>query len=147
MILTSLTLDNFGLFRGSQTLHLAPHPSRPVVLFGGKNGAGKSTLFEAIRLCLYGQAALGSRLSREEYLHYLDTRIHSSPTLLIQPTYATIAVEFQYADVEALHSYRVTRSWQRHSTQKVVEHLDVKRDGELLDDLATEHWQDFVRDL
>jgi DNA sulfur modification protein DndD len=147
MILTSLTLDNFGLFRGSQTLQLAPRPTRPIVLFGGKNGAGKSTIFEAIRLCLYGQAALSNRMSREDYLHYLDSRIHSSPALLIQPTYATIALEFQYADVEALHTYKVTRSWQRHSTQKVVEHLDVKRDGEALDDLATEHWQDFVQDL
>ncbi len=100
MILTSLTLDNFGLFRGSQTLHLAPHPSRPIVLLGGKNGAGKSTLFEAIRLCLYGQAALGSRLSREEYLHYLDTRIHpaqrclfSLPTLQSPSNFSTLTLK------------------------------------------------------
>src|SRR6478735_8069886 len=105
MILTTLTLDNFGLFRGKQTLSLAPRAARPIVLFGGKNGAGKSTLFEAIRLCLYGPGALGKRVSRDEYLRYLDGRIHSSPALLIQPTYASIALEFQYADVEALHMY------------------------------------------
>ena len=29
----------------------------------------------------------------------------------------------------------------------MVEHLDLQRDGEALDDLGTEHWQDFVRDL
>ena len=79
MILTSLTVENFGLFRGGHTLQLAPCPARPIVLFGGKNGAGKSTLFEAIRLCLYGPGACGSRISREDYLAYLDGRIHSSP--------------------------------------------------------------------
>ncbi len=147
MILTTLTLDNFGLFRGKQVLALAPRAARPIVLFGGKNGAGKSTLFEAIRLCLYGSGALGNRVSRDEYLRYLDGRIHSSPTLLIQPTYASITLEFQYADVEALQTYTVARSWQRHGAHKLVEHLEVKRDGETLDDLAAEHWQDFVRDL
>ena len=147
MIFTSLTLENFGTFRRRQTLPLAPRPSRSIILFGGKNGAGKSTLFEAIRLCLYGPLALEGRVSKETYLNYLDSRIHTSSHLLIQPTYASVTLEFQYADVEALHQYTVTRSWERRSSHKIFERLEVLRDGVPLDDLAEEHWQDFVRDL
>lgn len=147
MIFTSLSIENFGTFHGRQTVQLAPRPPRSIILFGGKNGAGKSTLFEAIRLCLYGPLALEGRVSKETYLNYLNGRIHSSPSLLIQPTYAAVTLEFQYADVEALHLYTVTRSWERRSSQKIVEQLEVLRDGTPLDDLAGEHWPDFVRDL
>ena len=147
MILTKLTLTNFGVFRGRQTVQLAPRPSRPIILFGGKNGSGKSTLFEAIRVCLYGSNALGARVSKEAYLSYLDGKIHTNPNLLIQPTFASVTIEFQYADVEALYMYTVTRSWERRDSQKIVEHLEVQRDGKPLDDLSAEHWQDFVREL
>ena len=146
MILTSLTLENFGVFRGPPPFQLAPRPSRPIVLFGGKNGAGKSTLFEALRVCLYGPLALGTRVSRETYKNYLRDRIHSSPSLLIQPTVASVALEFQYADVEALHTYTVRRSWEQKGN-KLTEDLKVLRDGSLLDDVAEEHWQEFIWDL
>lgn len=147
MILTHLTLTNFGVFHGRQTAALAPRPSRPIILFGGKNGAGKSTLLEAIRVCLYGPGSLGSRPSKEAYFTYLDGRIHSSPSLLIQPMFASVAVEFQYADTEALHTYLVTRSWERRGAHKLVEHLEVDCDGKPLGELDPEHWQDFIHDL
>ncbi len=146
MILKSLTLENFGVFRSPPPFQLEPRPSRPIILFGGKNGAGKSTLFEALRVCLYGPLALGTRVSRETYTNYLRDRIHSSPSLLIQPTGASVALEFQYADVEALHTYTVRRSWERKGN-KLTEDLRVLRDGNLLDDVAEEHWQEFIRDL
>ena len=146
MILKSLTLENFGVFRGPRTFQLEPRPSRPIVLFGGKNGAGKSTLFEALRVCLYGPLALGARVSRETYTNYLRDRIHSSPSLLIQPTAASVALEFQYADVEALHTYTVRRSWEQKGN-KLAEDLKVLRDGNTLEVVAEEHWQEFIWDL
>ncbi len=147
MIFTQLTLTDFGIFRGRQTIALTPRPRRPIILFGGKNGAGKSTLLEAIRVCLYGPAAFGGPLSKEAYLTYLGGRIHSNPNLLIQPTFASVSLEFQYAETGTIHSYQVTRSWERRGSQKLVEQLDVLRNGQPLDDISTEHWQDFVRDL
>ncbi|NKE70125.1 DNA sulfur modification protein DndD [Candidatus Manganitrophus noduliformans] len=147
MILTSLTLVDFGLFRGRQTVQLAPRPGRPIVLFGGKNGVGKTTLLEAIRLCLYGPGVLGDRVSKETYLQYLKSRIHSNPTLLIQPTVASVTLEFRYADVGVIHAYEVTRSWELRGTQKIIEYLEVKRAGSLLNDVSADHWQDFVREL
>ena len=55
MIIHKLSLNNFGLFRGRQTLPLTPNGTGPVILIGGMNGAGKTTLLEAVRLCLYGR--------------------------------------------------------------------------------------------
>lgn len=147
MIFTELSLIDFGLFRGIHTIPLTPKPGRPVILFGGKNGAGKSTLFEAVRLCLYGQKAFSGSLSKEAYLSYLNSRIHSNPTLLIQPTVASIALEFNYSDAGELHAYRVTRSWGRRETQKIQEYVEVTRDGKALEEVSDEYWQDFVRDM
>ena len=147
MIFTQLSLTDFGLFRGSHAISLAPKPGRPVILFGGKNGAGKSTLFEAVRLCLYGPKAFGGSLSKDAYLSYLNSRIHSNPTLLIQPSVASIALDFNYADAGQVHAYRVTRSWERRGSQKVQEHVEVARDGKALEEVSDEYWQDFVRDM
>lgn len=147
MIFTQLSLTDFGLFRGAHTIALAPKPGRPVILFGGKNGAGKSTLFEAVRLCLYGQKTFGGSLSKDAYLSYLNSRIHSNPTQLIQPTVASIALDFNYADAGQIHGYRVTRSWERRGIQKVQEHVEVARDGKALEEVSDEYWQDFVRDM
>lgn len=147
MILTQLTLQDFGLFRGHQVIQLSSKPSQPIILFGGKNGAGKTTLLEAIRLCLYGPGVLGDRISKEAYLHYLKGRIHSNSNFLIQPTFASVALEFQYADVGTVHTYEVTRSWEQRASQRIIEHLDIKRNGNPLNEVSTEHWQDFVREL
>lgn len=146
MILTELTLTDFGVFRGRQTIKLLPQRGKPIVLIGGKNGAGKTTLLEAIKLCFYGAHGLGCR-SKDDYLKYLDGRIHSNPSAIVQPTVASVAVEFRYSDVDAVHTYKVTRSWERRNTNKIQESLSIDRDGRPLDEVSSEHWQDFVRDL
>ena len=79
MILHKLTLNNVGLFRGIQTIHLTPKDRKPVILIGGMNGAGKTTLLDAVRLCLYGKRALGNRISHNEYHDYLSEIIHRNP--------------------------------------------------------------------
>src|SRR5947207_9241281 len=80
MLLRRLVLENFGVFRDRNELDLTPQiryrKRRPVILIGGKNGSGKTTLLEALRLCLYGQMALGSRVGVREYEAYLADRIH-----------------------------------------------------------------------
>ena len=78
MILHKLTLNNVGLFRGTQTVHLTPNGKGPIILIGGMNGAGKTTLLDAVRLCLYGKRALGNRVSHNEYYDYLSAMIQSS---------------------------------------------------------------------
>jgi DNA sulfur modification protein DndD len=116
-------------------------------LFGGKNGAGKSTVLEAIRLCLYGPGALGASVGKEEYLRYLATKIHSNPNALIQPSFASILVEFQYSHSTGLATYKVARAWENRNGTKISETLSIDRNGQTLEDVETENWQEFIREL
>ncbi|PSH04042.1 MAG: DNA sulfur modification protein DndD [Acidobacteria bacterium] len=147
MILNTITLSNFGVFAGKQTIDLTPTRSKNIVLFGGKNGAGKSTLLEAIRLCLYGQSAYPELTSRPKYECYLESKIHADPNALIQPLFASVSLRFTFSEEDGSHVFDLTRLWERKSDSKVIEQFDLTRDGVPVDDVSAEYWQDFVRDL
>ena len=54
MIIKSLIVNNFRVFRGVHEIDLAPRSqsdsktASPIILFGGLNGAGKSTLLKIL---------------------------------------------------------------------------------------------------
>ncbi|MGE0702447.1 MAG: DNA sulfur modification protein DndD [Vicinamibacterales bacterium] len=152
MLLRRLVLEDFGLYRGVQEIDLTPRQKRgrtlPVVLFGGKNGAGKSTIFEAILLCLYGRAAIGDRVRQSDYLDYLFQRMHRSPFGL-GSTRASVTVEFDFVQAGVRHVYEVTRSWvaARATSASIDVSLDLRQDGQRLDDLDHSHWDDFLKEL
>ena len=150
MLLKRIILEDFGLFRGRNELDLVPRTRhrqrRPVVLIGGKNGSGKTTLLDALRLCLYGPLALGTRVSVREYEDYLAERVHRANSDLFQPTAAAVAIEFEYAQAGETSTYFVERRWEQLDRGLRV-HLTVKRDGLALDELDREHADDFLRDL
>jgi DNA sulfur modification protein DndD len=52
--LLKLTLENFRVFHGVQTLDLEVTEDKPAVLIFGMNGAGKTTLLNAFIWALYG---------------------------------------------------------------------------------------------
>src|ERR1051325_3601018 len=93
MILDELVLHNFGLFRGRQSIPLAPpSPEKPIIIFGGLNGAGKTTLLDSIQLALYGKRARTSNRGALSYDEYLRRCINSG----ISPTDgAAIEVQFR----------------------------------------------------
>lgn len=149
MILTRLAVENFGVFRGEHDFHLTPSQTNegtsPVILFGGKNGAGKTTLLEAVRLCLYGRAALGNRVRKIDYDAYLRERIHrpSDGTLLQS---ASVEIGFEYVHAGVLSVYDAVRMWSVES-EKVQERIYIHKDGHLFTDIDETHWDEFLRDL
>ena len=152
MLLRRLVLEDFGLYQGVQEFDLTPRRQHgrtlPIVLFGGKNGAGKSTIFEAILLCLYGRTAIGERIRQSEYLDYLFQHMHRSPAGL-GSTRASITVEFDFVLAGVRHVYEVTRSWVAASATaaSIDVALDLRQDGQRLDDLDHTHWDDFLKEL
>lgn len=85
--------------------------------------------------------------SRQRYEAHLLSKIHSNPTALIQPTFSSISVEFQFAETDGLHTFTVTRSWERTPAERLIEKFDVEKNGKQLEDVSADHWQEFIRDL
>jgi len=76
MLLTKVTLNNYGVYRDKNEFNFECTQEKPIILCGGTNGAGKTTLFESIMLCLYGISFFDKRITRKEYEKYLGMKIH-----------------------------------------------------------------------
>ena len=163
MILTEAVLTDYGLYRGRNEIDLSCAADRPVVLVGGLNGAGKTTLFEAVRLCLYGAAALGGRGSRRAgsrraYEEFLARRVHRPAAgggLRARQGRTSVAVTFGFFQGGRESEYRVERSWSSGAGggAGVDERLEVgrRRPGEPefapLDAVQRPHWQQFIEGI
>lgn len=149
MIINKITIDNYGVFCGRHefVLHSDKQTKKlkPIILFGGMNGAGKTTLFNAIKLCLYGDDVLAQR-KNGNYKAFLKGKIHQSKNLLVQPNYASVEIEFQYSKNGRLNTFIVERQWEEDHG-KIIENLNVKKDGEDLDEVEKESWQEFIKEL
>jgi DNA sulfur modification protein DndD len=150
MILTRLSITNFGVYRDQHDFDLRPRvvdtETLPVVLFGGKNGAGKTTILEAIRLCLYGQLALGNRVRRSDYEAYIGRRLHRDRSGMPNANSTRIGIRFEHIHVGVRSHYEATRGW-RIDSQGLQESITIYKDGVPLHDIGAEHWNDFLRDL
>ena len=77
MKFTELTLQDFGVYGGRQSIDLSPvSPERPVILVGGLNGRGKTTIIDAIQIALYGNRAKLSNRGNLSWDEYLRRAIH-----------------------------------------------------------------------
>lgn len=149
MILHKLTLNNFGLFRGSQTIQLTPNGTGPIILIGGMNGSGKTTLLDAVKLCLYGRRSLGPRVSSNAYHEYLSSMIHRNPPSDFPLNYASVSLDFEYARGGEKKLYQVERAWRQHGKthRTISEGLTVSEDDRLNVEVETSHWQDYINEL
>ncbi|MFJ4702509.1 DNA sulfur modification protein DndD [Streptomyces sp. NPDC088768] len=158
MLLHKITLEDFGAYRGKQSLDLTPKRNKPVILIGGLNGCGKTTLLDAIQLVLYGARARCSGRSSKAY----DTYLRESINRQADPTQGSaITLEFTVTVDGQEHYYRVIRSW-RTSGKSLKEFLNVFVDEEYGEKaksgrkakpegkysrLLSEGWADHVEDL
>lgn len=145
MILRSISLENFGLYKGTQTIDLVPERGRPVILFGGRNGAGKTTLLEAVRLALYGKRALGVRVGKSEYEQHLLERAHVGPDGA-RADCSSITLEFDYAEGGRIDRYRVRRQWTVENG-KVDDKLVLSKGDAPVDEVPREEWESFLQEL
>lgn len=144
MKLNHLSITDFGPYKGQHEFDLRTTPDSPVILFGGKNGAGKTTIFESVQLCLHGQSALGRRTSKSEYESKIQGLLHDGADGKAES--ASVEVQFEFANMGERNTYTVKRSW-RDRGKSVVENLSVERNGQELDDLQSDQWEDFLKEL
>jgi DNA sulfur modification protein DndD len=150
MQLESLTICDFGLFRGEHIIDLNPrkkyNSTRPIILFGGLNGSGKTTILAAIRLAIYGRQALGYAVSQKFYDEYLEAKVHRNPHSLVTTNGAHVSLVFLYYKLGKSTKYKIVRSW-KVSGKQVKETLTVLQDGEPMPEFTQEQCQAFLSEL
>ncbi|MFD3796187.1 DNA sulfur modification protein DndD [Streptomyces californicus] len=108
MLLRKITLEEFGAYRGKQSLDLTVKKNKPIILIGGLNGCGKTTLLDAIQLALYGPRARCSGRGSKAYDSYLRESINRQH----DPTRgSSVTLEFTVTVDGKEHYYKVIRSW------------------------------------
>ncbi|KUM79254.1 DNA sulfur modification protein DndD [Streptomyces curacoi] len=115
MLLRKITLEEFGAYRGKQSLNLTPKKNKPVILIGGLNGCGKTTLLDAIQLALYGNRARCSGRGTKTYETYLRESINRQAD---PARGSAVTLEFTVLSGGQEHYYRVVRSW--HTSGKTL---------------------------
>jgi DNA sulfur modification protein DndD len=140
MILEELVLHNFGVFRGRQSISLAPpSSSKPIILIGGMNGVGKTTILDALQLAFYGKLARCSSRGAGSYDGFLRNSISRSAPL---HEGAALELQFRHSSEGSEHSYRIHRSWSGNGGG-IRERFEVLADGKS-DSVLADSWTDQV---
>lgn len=143
MLIKSISLHNFGAYRGLHEINLTPSSqSEPIVLFGGLNGAGKTTLLDGLQLVLYGKRAQCAGRGNLSYDEYLRRSVNRS---VAGREGAALEISFE-APFDGSHSqFRVHRTWET-TERDVNEHLAVYCDGGY-SRLLTERWDEIIEEI
>jgi DNA sulfur modification protein DndD len=135
MLLTRLTLHNFGIYAGRHEIDLEPKEDKPIILFGALNGSGKTTLLEGIQFALFGKFAKFLGKNKSAYVEFLTNSINRRN---LQNS-ASVSVEFVAKRRGKKHKYEVVRTWSIKSNRTSTDSVQVFRNGELDIDLS-ERW-------
>jgi len=149
MLLTKVTLSNYGVYRDKNEFDFRCDLEKPVILCGGTNGAGKTTLFESILLCLYGISFFDKKITQKQYHEFLGRKIHRFLGTPVSAAEASITVEFQFAHQGKVDEYKVHRMWESDDG-KVSEKLTISKlegDWKSLDKIEESQWQSFINEL
>ena len=146
MLLTKVTLKNYGVYRDKNEFNFSCSQEKPIILCGGTNGSGKTTLFESIMLCLYGISFFDKRTTRKQYEKFLGMKIHRFLGTPVSADQASIIVEFKFFHNGRVDDYSVERTWQ-NDDGKIIEELIVRKNGKPLDSVEESQWQSFVEEL
>ena len=144
MQLKSLTIENFGIYKGVHTVDLTVTEEKPIVLFGGLNGGGKTTFLDALQLVLYGKHAKCSNRGAQAFGAFLagTKNRFSDPTEGV-----SLTLEFTHKAETDEYTYIVKRSWSvASSPENTKDKLKVFCNGEI-DEFVSSNWDDFVNEF
>lgn len=142
MLLKTITLTNFGIYKGEHSIDLQTTVRKPVILFGAYNGSGKTTILDALQLVLYGKAAQTSNRGKIPYEDYLRSLINRD---VYPRAGAGIQLIFLTKRNGLIEEIEVNRSWFQ-SGLSIKENCEVKRNN-IFDPVSSERWHEFVEEF
>lgn len=160
MLIKEITLNNFRIYKGRNTINLLPSEDKNIIVVSGKNGFGKTTFLMSLVWCLYGRQMenvddLYKKVIEESggYTKYIAktlNRLAKSEN----DTKFSVSVVFQDVKIPEItcNEVRITRTFDDiTSSSDKVEVLIDGYPNELIRELTTEGKQDgeeiFIRDF
>jgi len=144
MLLQSLSINNFGIYKGLHSVDLSITDDKPVVLFGGLNGGGKTTFLDALQLVLYGKHAKCSNRGNLAYGTYLTNTLNKYVEKTEQ---AFLELTFSHTTDTNNQIFTVRREWRpatkpENTKDKVTVFCNGEPDSHL-----SEYWDEFVNEF
>ena len=133
MIIRSVTMENIGLFRGTNEFRFVRGAAgfrNKAVVVAGKNGVGKTTLFRAASFALHGASSVGDRVSQRDYAAFIADTLHrtvSTDGTRQRARHGRVSVEITYSRSGIAYTATVTRALHANGAQ-VSEELFVSSD-------------------
>ena len=149
MLLKKLTLNNYSVFCGTQSIRLEPSGSSDtanIVLIGGKNGSGKTSILEALRIAFYGSSILNGKGAKDHYDSLLESRFNKQAVDNGDRS-MWIEVEVAVTVDNILSDISIRRLWNLQDTGRIMESLIIAKDGSTLNVLESQQAEEFVREL
>ncbi|MCO7189516.1 MULTISPECIES: DNA sulfur modification protein DndD [unclassified Pseudoalteromonas] len=144
MLLQSLTLHNFGIYKGTHTVDLSVSNYKPVILFGGLNGGGKTTFLDALQLVLYGKHAKCSNRGNLAYGTYLANTLNR---YVAKSEQVSLELTFSHTTDTEAQKFTVRREWKvAKQVENSKDKVTVSCNGEH-DQYISEHWDEFVNEF
>jgi len=146
LILRSLEINNYGVFKGTHSIEFSQPSIKSVTLIGGLNGSGKTTIFESIQLCMFGSL---SELHKEDdrksvsYNKFLESKINRQSDKSIG-TAITLVINIT-EDSDISNDIKIIRSWKK-TTSGIKEQVEVFQ-NDLLDTDLTDNWIEFISSI
>lgn len=137
MILTKLTLHNFGIYAGRHEIDLTPKQDRPIILIGALNGSGKTTLLEGIQFALFGKLAKFLGKNKSAYIEFLTNSVNRRNA----QDSASVSVEFITKRRGKHQLFEVVRTWTLKTHGASADSVQVFKNGELDLELS-ERWSE-----
>jgi len=146
MIIDSIKITNFGLYKGENTIQLSPDTllNRNITVVSGQNGVGKSTLLEAIHLCLLGSLSIDDRVSEANYEKHLFKRSYKGS--IQEPIQTSIELLIEFIKSGSPVKYKIKRHW-KNNANDVDESIFIEEDGKPLNELSKKEKNLFLREL
>lgn len=153
MIIKSIELDNFRIYRGKNKIDLTPDGDRNIIIVSGNNGYGKTTFLMSLVWCLYGKnMEKVDELYKKEidekgsYSKYIGNSLNSSAEQDGETCFS-VAVTFTNVEIPNTTCTEITivRSYDRATSTS--DELEILIDGKTSDLFSDKDEEElFIRD-